>query len=856
MLDTASAGSRRTSDVTSEIRIGLAMSGAIALVLYEAGVTHEVFRLAKAWDAHLAGRETASTATESGSEGYFECLGQIPMRPVIDILTGASAGAVNSSLLASCLSGGTDFVRYHDILLTKLDVKALKFKKNDPPNSLMDSRILLDVLEKELQRNVDAGSGSPPGRGLDLCIRLCRTHLAGHCETTRDAIGHQIDVDTRSDVIEFSGKDFLDSGKVTQIAKATMASAAFPGAFGPVFDEKDRVWYVDGGLWDNQPVDWAVDAVRDKPAFVRTHRCILFVEPNPPGRPVEQAKPGGEPEPALADILMAVPFMGVKGNVWPAIRDLFDFNRRSTIYSRLVRERGLRGLTRQLGGQWLRDSVDQLDKSAAYPTVLSRGTCRSLEAVVPTILNQVRLETTLLDNDPALIQRWHAINEAWNALRLRLSSEIDSGIFFDGGIGSGSEQDPTPASLAAIAALRAVGWNDMLRRAVRRRIDRINDSLGKPRPSQEPGGVDQAITRRKYALYLQLEKLNDYLFTSVDPSTMPPESAQASAERPRDAGTTDWPGYHSRLVRFHSRFRTVTVQMLNDLEFAFRYLFRVPATASTAADQQREIARVLADPMKNPITALNRWIEGVSAEADKALRESGLGSDAVAGRLGDGRPAQVTALLNYNRPLGVSTEVGDGFDGVIRWAASTRFTKVDAVRHVLAAVSDLSSKRPVDLVRVSPNDTNNLYLITCDELVDETPARRKLAGEGLGHLQGFLEERWRRNDYIWGRLDACEILLRTMRLYAEREGMGWTEQEYEDALYNAQNAILKQEADLYNQRLGQLGKRAQRKWAMANAQTVPGDISPLAARMAPARTPHIGAIHRSKPLESQEGDSQ
>lgn len=852
MLDTTAGPLRPSSDVTSEIRMGLAMSGAIALVLYEAGVTHEVFRLAKAWDAHCAGRESSSTTTESGSEGYYACLAKIPMRPVVDILTGASAGAVNSTLLASCLAGGTDFVRYHDILLIQLDVEALKFRKGDAPDGLMDSRILLDVLENELNRNVAAGSGSPPGKGLDLCIRLCRTHLAGHCETTRDAIGHQIDVETRSDVIEFSGKDFLDPGKVAQIARATLASAAFPGAFGPVFDEQDRVWYVDGGLWDNQPVDWAVDAVRDKPAFVRTHRCILFVEPNPPGRPVDHANPGGESEPALADVLMAVSFMGVKGNVWPSIRDLLDFNRRSKVFGRLVQESGIHELTRQLGGQWLRDSSTQMENAAGYPAALADGSWRDHDAVVPTILNQVRVETVLLDDDPALIQRWHAINEAWNALHLRLNPGSDAGIFYRHGNGKVPGQDPTPVALAALAALEAVGWNDLRRRAVRRRLDRINDSLGRPRPSQDPGGVDRAITRRKYALYLQLEKLNDYLYTAVDPSSAPPVGSGGRGDRPRDAGTTDWPSYHSRLVRFHSRFRTATVQMLNDLEFAFRLLLQVPATATSAADQNSAIARLMSDSTTNPMTALARWLEAIAQEAERGRRESGLDVAGGAAPGVNGFAAQVTALLNYTRPLGVSSNDDGGLEPVIRWASQTRFTKVDAVRYVLGAISDLGGKRPIDLVRVSPNDTNNLYLITCDELVDETPAARKLAGEGLGHLQGFLEERWRRNDYIWGRLDACEILLRTMRLYSEREGTGWSEQDYEDALYDAQNAILKQEADLYHERLGRMGKRAARQWAVGNARSGVGDRS----GPAPAYEPHIGAIHRSRPLETEEGGNQ
>jgi len=38
--------------------------------------------------------------------------------------------------------------------------------------------------------------------------------------------------------------------------------------------------------------------------------------------------------------------------------------------------------------------------------------------------------------------------------------------------------------------------------------------------------------------------------------------------------------------------------------------------------------------------------------------------------------------------------------------------------------------------------------------------REKLTGEGLGHFAAFLDERWRSNDILWGRLDAAELLTR------------------------------------------------------------------------------------------------
>ncbi len=41
-------------------------------------------------------------------------------------------------------------------------------------------------------------------------------------------------------------------------------------------------------------------------------------------------------------------------------------------------------------------------------------------------------------------------------------------------------------------------------------------------------------------------------------------------------------------------------------------------------------------------------------------------------------------------------------------------------------------------------------------------SKMKLAGDTAGHFGGFLDERWRRNDLRWGRLDAAEILMRVV----------------------------------------------------------------------------------------------
>jgi patatin-related protein len=89
----------------------------------------------------------------------------------------------------------------------------------------------------------------------------------------------------------------------------------------------------------------------------------------------------------------------------------------------------------------------------------------------------------------------------------------------------------------------------------------------------------------------------------------------------------------------------------------------------------------------------------------------------------------------------------------------------------------------VEVIRFSPRDAKAL-------IDEETSPRRKLGGAQFGHFGGFLNERWRRNDMMWGRLDAAERLIRTLLPAGHAQA--------EDLVREAQLAILEDErADVF-----------------------------------------------------------
>jgi patatin-related protein len=75
------------------------------------------------------------------------------------------------------------------------------------------------------------------------------------------------------------------------------------------------------------------------------------------------------------------------------------------------------------------------------------------------------------------------------------------------------------------------------------------------------------------------------------------------------------------------------------------------------------------------------------------------------------------------------------------------FEAFDMVTFPIVQNGGVDEGVPVDVVRISPRD-----------------ARQKvtLASASLGHFGGFLEDDWRRNDILWGRLNASEAIVRQL----------------------------------------------------------------------------------------------
>jgi hypothetical protein len=85
------------------------------------------------------------------------------------------------------------------------------------------------------------------------------------------------------------------------------------------------------------------------------------------------------------------------------------------------------------------------------------------------------------------------------------------------------------------------------------------------------------------------------------------------------------------------------------------------------------------------------------------------------------------------------------FTRVFRW-----FELWDTQLLTIAEVSSTEARDEIHFARISPRDAEYIG----------KDASQKLAGDQLGHFGGFLSQRWRENDLLWGRLDAAEMICR------------------------------------------------------------------------------------------------
>lgn len=109
----------------------------------------------------------------------------------------------------------------------------------------------------------------------------------------------------------------------------------------------------------------------------------------------------------------------------------------------------------------------------------------------------------------------------------------------------------------------------------------------------------------------------------------------------------------------------------------------------------------------------------------------------------------------------------------------------DAVLYPLQSVANLGERDSIEIVRLSPQDANEL----------KPPSGRKLVGTRLGNFGAFFTRSGRENDYLWGRLDTAERLVGILLGRDHPDRRRWTHRIFA-AILDEEEPDLRQAADV------------------------------------------------------------
>jgi len=296
----------------SEVRLGLVMYGGVSLAVYINGVAREFFEAVR-------------------GSGIYGLIRQLTNSKItVDIISGTSAGGINGIFLGYALANNKNFGEMANLWRELGDISSLlQNPKSGPQNthSLLDSkRFYHNALLKAFREMGDLPNEDLQTSELDLFVT--GTNIDGNIYTTFDDQGHAIDVKDhrsvfvlkhrkgRKEPFKADSRAYYTRPDVAYEALSTLSriTSCFPAAFEPVeveFREPPdnapytdshqclqhwgaigkKAYFLDGGILDNKPFSYTMDAIFGRTANSDVERFLCYVEPDP-----ESFERGGEPQ--------------------------------------------------------------------------------------------------------------------------------------------------------------------------------------------------------------------------------------------------------------------------------------------------------------------------------------------------------------------------------------------------------------------------------------------------------------------------------------------------------------------------------------------------------------------------------
>ncbi len=725
------AGAARASNEDrQEIRIAVTMTGGVSLAIWMGGVARELNLLSQAsWRRDLpVPKEGRGFETANLLRLYAGLMNELDVGVDIDVLSGTSAGGVNSAVLGFAEANNCDIGKWRDQWITLGSFQnLLRNPKDKDPSALLYGD---KWMYAQLATVFPAFDRLPVDRSRQdtnvpqTTVFMTATLLAGEVGRFTDSYGTLIQDTDHHGLFTFTHDDLVAAAADTPLAALPLALAArstasFPGAFEPAFlpfdgpaqgspgvpvrpDMKQYAnitrphWVADGGLLANRPLRPVLETIFDRPANVPVRRVLLYVvpstgpEPDPRSTPVVD-DPGQPPSmrEALVKDLAAV----LSQSIATDLSAIAAHN--STVDALSDTRLQLADLGARLAGG-LRTPGLLADYRRREALVLARPVVRAVMQLISTL--------------PSAGVPGRALPPAWLD-RMNRPSDI--------------EQDCLAAAVAAVSE-KWTAWPGT--------PDAVAD-FGRPAWDGAKATV-LAMLRAAHRLAEEsqredLRKIREQVhsaFSGIRPRPNPRKIVDALFESsPRGAGAA--PAWPPDLPEFTAAAaRTFVADLANGvphLGTAWQELGRIVDTSSEF------LGKLFFG--KTPATGSIVNVPAARSQLAIYLRYLyGYSSPPVAG------PA----------PTGAGNAAGTAPSST---AVMLRLFELHVAQRAISPLTE-EVEQPVELVQVSADTRTAL-----------DPGRRtataKLTGMQLQHFGAFYKASWRANDWLWGRVDGCGWLV-------------------------------------------------------------------------------------------------
>lgn len=717
-----------------EIRLGLVCYGGVSLAIYMHGMTKELQKLVIASRALEADPENNTLPANSSEHAYWQILKEVQKRSpdaalprvVIDVVAGTSAGGINGVILCKALAHNRSQDSLRDLWFQKGDINELlggsflkdtanvaKFVKDlfeGDAKGPLDGNAMLGWLLDALKQMDGTWSTYHPAPG-EADSLMPEGHPLQLFVTTTDYFGYRqyMTINDPPTVTERRNRHVLNfnyersDGKATTqfdekyngaLAFSARATSSFPGAFPPIRLEDAK----------ELPAD-----VKDQ--FFRAYQ-------------LSGADPG---ETYFIDggVLNNYPFQ-------PAIDAIVRLRAESEVNRYLLYlqpdpgeevQNPTGGPPNYFGTIWAGLSSVAASQPILEELISARSFNERVRRVDELVASQRgEVEVVLGKQLPGELgdQLLTADQDVLSRLRVKLDSfaEEQAGYLYSPyyqlrvhsvveqlavGICQLCNYKEEQSNLAFLIRLIVDSW------ARSRKL--IGAGLDPERRRQLLAQLDLGYTRRRFAFVLQ--GINHFYGTQDAPPRKDLDRAKTAL--------------YDRIEELNGMIEAASQSIGDTVKAKLGELF--PITLADAVEKGMDLQKFADDFVARNATAMTALTDQLGA----SFRA---------------RKDRIHAELYENfRTITANWTPEQRKEVMLRYLG---FPFWDAMIYPTTRLSEAGELRPLNIVRMSPDDSTLLGFDT---------AQAKLKGVKYGHFGAFLHREWRENDYLWGRLDAAERLV-------------------------------------------------------------------------------------------------